>query len=87
MTSRVERQILASVPLFATVIAIATPADAYAYLDPGTGSLMLQMAAAGLLGGLFTIKTYWFRIKAWFQRSPAASTEAPPPPGSAPDER
>ena len=28
------------------------PATAYAYLDPGTGSFILQMAIAGLLGAI-----------------------------------
>lgn len=33
--------------------------DAYAYLDPGTGSYFLQLFIAGLLGSLFFIKTFW----------------------------
>ncbi len=33
-----------------------------AYLDPGTGSYLLQLLVAGLLGGLFLLKTYWGRI-------------------------
>lgn len=40
--------------------------SAFAYLDPGTGSLMLQMMIAGILGGLATIKLYWYRIKSFF---------------------
>lgn len=38
--------------------------DAYAYLDPGTGSLVIQSTIAAITGGLFLIKTYWFKIKA-----------------------
>jgi hypothetical protein len=34
-----------------------------AYLDPGTGSFVLQMALAGVLGGLFSLKTFWVRVK------------------------
>jgi drug/metabolite transporter (DMT)-like permease len=33
--------------------------DAYAYLDPGTGSYFLQLVIAGLLGALFFVKTFW----------------------------
>jgi len=40
---------------------------AYAYLDPGTGSIILQMAIAGLLSALFTIKMYWYRVKSFFK--------------------
>jgi len=37
--------------------------DANAYLDPGTGSYVLQMLIAGLLGALFFIKLSWKRMK------------------------
>jgi len=36
--------------------------DAYAYLDPGTGSYFLQILIAGLLGALFLIKGFWKNI-------------------------
>lgn len=35
----------------------------FAYLDPGTGSLVLQMSVAGLLGGLFVVKSFWLHVK------------------------
>ena len=34
-----------------------------AYLDPGSGSMLLQMAAAGLAAVGVTAKLYWHRIK------------------------
>ena len=37
---------------------------AYAYLDPGAGSMIIQMLIAGIVGALFTIKMYWYRLKA-----------------------
>ena len=45
------------------VIDLSFPRHAYAYLDPGTGSYLLQMLLAALLGGLFAIKLFWGRIK------------------------
>jgi len=38
------------------------------YLDPGSGSLLVQLLAAGLLGsiGILT-KIFWARIKAFFK--------------------
>lgn len=36
---------------------------AFAYIDPGTGSLILQVAIAGIMGALFTIKLYWYKFK------------------------
>lgn len=44
------------------------PQTAYAYLDPGTGSYIIQMAIAILLGASFTIKIYWKKIKTYFAK-------------------
>jgi len=35
---------------------------AHAYIDMGTGSLLLQMMAATFFGGLFTLKVFWGNI-------------------------
>jgi len=39
----------------------------HAYLDPGTGSYIFQLLIAGFIGGLFTLKIYWNKIKAFFK--------------------
>ncbi len=39
-----------------------------AYLDPGSGSFLLQLLIAALLGGLFLLKAYWGKIAAFFRR-------------------
>jgi membrane protease YdiL (CAAX protease family) len=44
------------------------PANAYAYLDPGTGSYLLQIALAALVGALFAIRLFWSRIKSFFKK-------------------
>ena len=36
-----------------------TARPAHAYIDPGTGSFVLQAAIAGLLGTAFVIKSSW----------------------------
>jgi hypothetical protein len=36
---------------------------AHAYIDPGSGSFMLQMLVASLIGGSLTIKMYFKNIK------------------------
>lgn len=43
------------------------PLPTYAYIDPGTGSYMLQVVIAGLLGALVSLRIYWARIKAYFK--------------------
>ena len=38
------------------------------YLDPGSGSLLVQLLAAGLLGGVgILLKMFWGRIKAFLK--------------------
>lgn len=49
------------------VFVLSTKA-AYAYLDPGTGSFILQILAAGALGGLFALKTFWRQIIDFLRR-------------------
>lgn len=44
------------------------PFKADAYLDPGTGSYVFQIAIASLLGILFTVKSYWLNIKTFIKR-------------------
>ena len=31
----------------------------HAYLDPGTGSMVVQIVAATVFGGVFLIKSFW----------------------------
>ena len=39
------------------------PLEAYAYLDPGTGSYIFQLIIAAFVGGLFAAKLFWNKIK------------------------
>jgi len=50
------------------IFIVITAENAFAYLDPGTGSFVLQMLIAGVLGGLFVIKTYWRKIKIFINK-------------------
>ena len=49
------------------------------YLDPGSGSLLVQLLAAGLIGGIgILLKMFWWRIKAFFK----GEKYAPPQPAA-----
>ena len=39
--------------------------NAFAYIDPGTGSYVIQIVLAVLFGSLFMLKTYWKMVKAF----------------------
>lgn len=45
---------------------LLAPNDAHAYLDPGTGSMIIQIVAGAVLGATLTVKMWWFRVKALF---------------------
>ncbi len=62
--------ILAGIVLCLSALA---PTEAYAYLDPGTGSFALQGLIAGVAGGVISIRSYWRRIGGLFRRSKTSS--------------
>jgi hypothetical protein len=39
-----------------------------AYLDPGSGSYLLQLLIAAVLGGLLLLRVYWSKVKAFVRR-------------------
>jgi hypothetical protein len=41
----------------------------YAYLDPGTGSMVVQAIFAAVVGAIAIVKVYWTRIKRLVGRS------------------
>jgi len=43
------------------------PETAQAYIDPGTGSYVVQLLLAGILGALFAIKVFWRRLISFFK--------------------
>lgn len=53
------------------------PNNAYAYLDPGTGSVVLQVLIAGILGAVFTFKSYVRAIAASITRFFRKTDNAP----------
>jgi len=44
------------------------PKNAYAYLDPGTGSYIFQFVIAIILGLIFSLKLFWKKIVRTFLR-------------------
>jgi hypothetical protein len=51
------------------IVAVSIPQVAYAYIDPGTGSYVMQVLLAAVLGASFVVKSYWNKIKTFFKRS------------------
>lgn len=51
--------------IFASYL-LCLSSDAHAYLDPGTGSVFLQMLIAGIVSAMFAVKMFWRRIIDFF---------------------
>jgi len=53
---------------------------AFAYLDPSTGSMVVS-AIVGILASIaLALKTYWYRIKAFFRRDGKKDSSLQQPP-------
>jgi len=49
--------------------------DFLLYIDPGSGSYLLQAIVAAVLGAGFWIKMSWHRIKGFFSKNKELPTE------------
>lgn len=49
--------------LYAILLFLIFTSQADAYLDPGTGSYVLQIVAAAFLAGTVVVKGFWGNIK------------------------
>jgi hypothetical protein len=49
------------------------PRDAFAYLDPGTGSMVVQSVIAAVAAAAYGVRLYWGRIRGVFGRRPSAA--------------
>lgn len=61
--------------LTASALLLFSTQDAYAYLDPGTGSMILQGLIGGIAGGMFAIRLYWGKLKSRFGRMQTSHTQ------------
>ncbi|MDE2849224.1 MAG: hypothetical protein OYL92_03250 [Acidobacteriota bacterium] len=52
--------------LVAVVVALIVPQAAQAYLDPASGSMILQAVIGGVAAAALAFKYYWRRILAFF---------------------
>jgi hypothetical protein len=55
--------------LIGTLIMISIAEPAYAYLDPATGSIMIQAVLGAVAGGTLFFRTQIFRLKSLFTRT------------------
>ena len=68
--------------LIAAVVYVFASPPAAAYLDPGSGSYLIQLLIGSLLGAGLAIKMFWGRIVSFFTRSKPTGAEASETEGS-----
>ena len=47
---------------------IVLTGNVFAYLDPGTGSIIIQGIIAAGLSAIFIVKTYWYKFSSFFNK-------------------
>jgi hypothetical protein len=60
-----NRVIRDGILMFIPIMGLAVQ-DAHAYLDPGTGSLIIQAIVGVFLAGSMTFKLWYYRVKEFF---------------------
>jgi hypothetical protein len=71
---------------FAAALVLGTASTAQAYIDPGTGSMLLQVIGAGIAGAIFYFRELRIKVMSLFSRNQASAVEdsSEPPPGDPP---
>ena len=49
------------------LVGLAASAPSHAYLDPGTGSIILQSVLAGIAVALGLLRLHWYRFKSFIR--------------------
>ncbi|MDP7602485.1 MAG: hypothetical protein QF546_01480 [Alphaproteobacteria bacterium] len=53
----------------ALVACVGFSTPAYAYLDGGTLTMIVQLAVGAAVGGLVAVKLYWYRLLNFFSKN------------------
>ena len=61
----------------AVLIGLCGVQPAHAYIDPGTGGMILQLLLGGIAGALVVVKLYWHKARSIFSRN-SKSTQSTP---------
>ena len=54
--------------LSCVIYILINPSLAYAYLDPGTGSIILQAIIGFIAAGVTAISLYWIKFKSFIKK-------------------
>ena len=54
---------IVSLAVAVLLLGVCSDKPAYAYIDPGTGSYVIQVVAAFVLAALFVVRAFWHNLK------------------------
>lgn len=64
-----------SVTLIILILALCLPGRAHAYLDPASGSMILQVVLAAVASVVVILRKYWYKIADLFSSKKPDSEE------------
>lgn len=73
MTNRTRPGILPTALVASSILAFSEPS--HAYLDPGTGSIILQSILAGVAVAIGFVRLYWHRFKSFLSSLAGSATD------------
>lgn len=65
-----------SYTLLVAMILVMIPATAQAYIDPGTGALVVQILLAAIATAIVTVKLWWSRLLAILKKDKPADNDS-----------
>jgi hypothetical protein len=64
--------------MFVVLSILIFPMDAYAYLDAGTGSVVIQGIIGAIFAGAYLIKLYWHQLLTFIGLRKKEAKDRPP---------
>jgi len=68
MKNNGNKNLLKKMLFLGTIVFLSWPKAAQAYLDPGSGSYLIQVIIATATGGFFLFRGYWKKITELFRK-------------------
>jgi len=62
---------------FPIILGLDSAQEAHAYLDPGSGSMILQLLLGGIAGASVVLKLYWHQFIGIFRSPKSGASDSP----------
>ena len=62
-----------TIAILAAICLLFAAVPAYAYVDPGAGSMLVQLVTGGVAGALVLVRMFWNRLRGKTPKTPPHS--------------